>query len=219
MRALVDLILPRECGGCGVAGTDWCDRCRAELSADPVRLAPRFDPGVPAWALGRYTGPRRGAVIAAKERGRRDLARPLGHALAGAVRRLRELGEIDPSELAALALVPAPTRARAARARGGDPVTRAVLAAASALSPEPVAVVPMLKFARGVQDSVGLSARSRIENLSGRIIATPGSRTGRSSCVVLVDDVLTTGATVSESVRVLAGSGVRVDAVLVIGAA
>jgi predicted amidophosphoribosyltransferase len=219
MRALVDLILPRECGGCGAVGTDWCDRCRAELSGDPVRLAPRLDPGVPAWALGRYTGPRRSAVIAAKERGRRDLASPLGHALAGALGRLRELGEIDPPELAGLTLVPAPTRTRAARVRGGDPVTRAALAAVSALSPEPVVVLPILKFARGVKDSVGLSARARVENLSGRIMVAPGARTGRSACVILVDDVLTTGATASESVRVLAGSGVRVDAVLVIGAA
>jgi predicted amidophosphoribosyltransferase len=189
------------------------------LSGEPVRLAPRLDPGVPAWALGRYTGPRRSAVIAAKERGRRDLATPLGHALACALGRLRERGDIDPPELAALVLVPAPTRTRAARARGGDPVTRAALAAASALSPESVVVWPILKFARGVQDSVGLSARARVENLAGRIVVAPGSRTGRSACVVLVDDVLTTGATVSESVRVLAGSGVRADAVLVIGAA
>ncbi|MFD4183836.1 ComF family protein [Rhodococcus sp. NPDC058514] len=219
MRALVDLILPRECGGCGAAGTDWCGRCRAELSGDPVRLVPRIDPGVPAWALGRYTGPRRSAVIAAKERGRRDLAGPLGQALAGALQRLRELGEIDPPELAALILVPAPTRARAARARGGDPVTRAALAAVAALSPEPAAVVPMLKFARGVQDSVGLSARARAANLSGRIGMVSGTRTCRSACVVLVDDVLTTGATVAESVRVLSGGGVAVDSVLVIAAA
>lgn len=219
MRALIDLILPRECGGCGVVGTDWCDRCRLELSGDPVRLAPRIEPGVPAWALGRYSGPRRSAVIAAKERGRRDLARPLGQALACALLRLRELGEIDPAELAALTLVPAPTRARAARMRGGDPVTRAALAAASALSPEQAVVVPMLKFARGVQDSVGLSARGRAANLSGRIVVAAGARTDRSACVVLVDDVLTTGATVSESVRALAGRGVAVDAVLVITAA
>ncbi|MFC7447541.1 ComF family protein [Rhodococcus daqingensis] len=219
MRALFDLILPRECGGCGTVGTDWCDRCRAELAVDPIRLAPRLEPGVPAWALGPYSGPRRSAVIAAKERGRRDLARPLGQALAGGLRRLRELGEIDPPELAVLALVPAPTRTRAARARGGDPVARAAREAVSALAPEPAAVLPMLKFARGVRDSVGLSARARARNLSGRIAVVPGVRTGRSGCVVLVDDVLTTGATASESVRSLAASGVVVDAVLVIGAA
>lgn len=219
VRALLDLVLPRECGGCGAVGTLWCERCRVALAAGPVPLSPRVDPGVPAWAVGSYVGARRAAVIAAKERGRRDLAVPLGQALAAAVRRLRELGEIDPAELAALTLVPAPSRPRAVRARGGDPVAAAVGAAASALRPEPVRVAEILKYARGVRDSVGLSARARVDNLSGRVLVAPTPRTGRGDCVVLVDDVLTTGATAAESVRALATRRVRVAAVLVIAAA
>ncbi|MFC9787729.1 ComF family protein [Rhodococcus sp. NPDC127528] len=219
LGALTDLVLPRECGGCSAPGTLWCPRCRAELSGGPVSLTPRVDPGAPAWAVGDYSGARRTAVLAAKERGRRDLAQPLGEAIALALTRMRELGDIDPPELAVLTLVPAPTRARAARSRGGDPVTRAVRVAAGVLAPEPVRVAPVLKYARGVRDSVGLSARARIENLSGRILVAPLEGTGRSDCVVLIDDVLTTGATAAESVRALAGREVRVDAILVIAAA
>ncbi|TQF66066.1 ComF family protein [Rhodococcus spelaei] len=219
VQALTDLVLPRECGGCAAPGTLWCPRCRAELSGDPVPISPRVDSGTRAWAIGGYSGARRAAVIAAKERGRRDLARPLGEALALALTRLRDLGEIDPAELALLTLVAAPTRARAARSRGGDPVARAVGVAARVLAPESVRVDPLLKYARGVRDSVGLSARARVENLAGGILVGPTEGTGRSDCVVLIDDVLTTGATAAESVRALAGRGVRVDAVLVIAAA
>ncbi|MFF0816525.1 ComF family protein [Rhodococcus sp. NPDC003318] len=216
MRTLLDLVLPRECGGCRAVGTLWCPRCAEQLAGEPIAVAPRVDPGPPVWALGTHAGPRREAVVAAKERGRRDLTRPLGTALADALRALREAGEIDPPELARLTLVPAPTRPRAARARGGDPVLATARRAASALDREPVRVAPILKFSAGVKDSVGLSARERVANLTGRIRVAPTRATGPSDCVVLTDDVLTTGATAAESVRALAAAGVRVDAILVI---
>ena len=56
LRSLLDLILPAECGGCGVPGTQWCARCATELADDPVLLRPRVDPGVGVWALGPYYG-------------------------------------------------------------------------------------------------------------------------------------------------------------------
>ncbi|MFC0451577.1 ComF family protein [Rhodococcus jostii] len=222
LRSLLDLILPAECGGCGVPGTQWCARCAAELADDPVLLRPRVDPGVDVWALGPYSGPRRRAVIAAKERGRRDLAVPLGAAVAGAVSRLQQWGELDPPDLAPVVLVPAPTRPRAARARGGDPVTRIAVAAVGARR-----VCPALVMRRGVRDSVGLSADQRRVNLEGgvrltrsgagfaRHLASESAAPQRTS-VVLVDDVSTTGATAAESVRVLSRVGIRVGAVVVV---
>lgn len=231
LAGILDLALPRECGGCDVPGTSWCARCDDELSRDPTSLRPRVDPGVPCWALGPYSGPRRGAVLALKERNRHDLARPLGVALAGAVRTLRVLGHIDPPELGRLVLVPAPTRDRAARSRGGDPVRRFASIAAESLGPETVSVPSVLRMSRGVRDSVGLGAAARAENVAGHI-----QFVGPSSCrrpplenvgavsavsdptVLLVDDVLTTGATASESVCVLAEFGIRVDGVMVIAA-
>lgn len=219
MNTLLDLILPLECAGCGLPGVGWCERCRDEVETEPVRVEPRVDPGVPCWALGTYTGPRRRAVIAAKERGRRDLAVPLGAGLATALCWLRRWGELSPPELAPLLLVPAPMRTRAARMRGGDPVRRSVLAAAQALAPERCAVAPVLGLARGVRDSVGLSAREREANLAGRITVAPDLLSVDGAEVVLIDDVMTTGVTARESVSALRSAGTRVDAVLVVAAA
>ncbi|MFZ2172610.1 MAG: ComF family protein [Rhodococcus sp. (in: high G+C Gram-positive bacteria)] len=222
VRALLDLILPAECGGCTAPGTQWCADCAAELADDPVLLRPRVDPGVPVWAAGPYSGPRRRAVIALKERGRRDLARPLGSAIAGVLNRLQQWGELKPPECSSLVLVPAPSRARAARARGGDPVARMAVAAVGARS-----VCCALGLRRGVRDSVGLSADLRQANLSGAVRLTrngerfAGYLSSESAVLqqistVLLDDVSTTGATVSESVRVLSGAGIRVSVAVVV---
>jgi predicted amidophosphoribosyltransferase len=218
VRALLDLLLPLECGGCGLPGAGWCVACAEELADHPVALRPRVDPGVPCWALGAYTGARRSAVIAIKERGRRDLAEPLGAALAGALGWLRETGNLDPAQLAPLVLIPAPTRARAARRRGGDPVTAMARAAARGLPG--CAVVSGLRLAPGARDSVGLSPAARRANVEGRVTSSV-SRTDlvADANVVIVDDVLTTGATVTEAVRTLCRAAVPVSGVIVVATA
>ncbi len=214
MRTLLELILPQYCGGCGSAGTGWCAECAATLAAAPVRIRPRTDPGVPCWSLGGYAGPPRRAVLAAKESGRRDLAAPLGLALARGIGRLR-------APDTPLVLVPAPSRRVAARRRGGDPVVRAARVAAGCLTDCHLA--PVLWAHSEVRDSVGLGAAARRANLEGRIIGRipPSSalRTLADADIVLVDDVLTTGATAAESVRVLATHGAQVRAVMVTCAA
>ncbi|MBF6174615.1 ComF family protein [Nocardia blacklockiae] len=214
MRTLLDLILPHACGGCGALGTGWCAACAESLAGPPVRVRPRADPGVPCWALGPYAGSRRRAVLAAKERGRRDLAAPLGLALARGLDGLR-------SRDRPLALVPAPSRRVAARRRGGDPVARAVRVASGWL-PD-CRYAPVLAAAAGVRDSVGLGPTDRQRNLRGRVRPTRDSLLAvlrdPNIEVVLVDDVLTTGATAGESVRALARSGVSTRGVLVTCAA
>ena len=66
-----------------------------------------------------------------------------------------------------------------------------------------------------VRDSVGLSGAARQKNVAGRVrlSTTPNGLGGE---VLVVDDIVTTGATAAESVRVLQASGARVIAVLVL---
>lgn len=170
---------------------------------------PRLDPGVPVFSLGRYAGARRQALVAAKERGRSDLLGPLGGALHAALGNLLTWGLLETP----LTLVPAPTRRTSARRRGGDPVTRLATHAVRGLPG--VAVAPALRLAPFTRDSVGLSSAARQRNVAGRVRLTRGS-TAPSGDVVVVDDIVTTGATAAESARVLQTHGAAVAAVLVL---
>lgn len=209
---VLDLMLPLECGGCGAPSTRWCAACAAELrarAAQPLVVTPRLDPGVPVLALGRYAGARRNAIIAVKEHGRADLVAPLGQTLRIGLCRLLSWGLIETP----LTIVTAPTRALSARRRGGDPVARVAAAAATDLPG--VTVTRALRLTGFAKDSVGLSSSERQRNLAGRVRVTrPVVGT-----VILVDDVVTTGATARESVRALRGAGVAVQAVLTLAGA
>lgn len=209
---LLDLMLPAECGGCGAASTRWCAACAAELlarAAEPRVVTPRLDPGVPVLALGRYAGARRAAIVAMKERGRTDLIGPLGTALGVGMQRGLQWGLLQ----APVLVVPAPTRRLAARRRGGDPVARVARHGTARLPG--VEVTPALRLAGFTRDSVGLSAAERQHNLAGRVRLTRPV----IGPVILVDDVITTGATACESVRVLQTAGAAVQAVLALAAA
>jgi len=209
---VLDLVLPLECGGCGAPSTRWCPACAQKLAVkadEPHLITPRVDPGVPVLSLGRYAGARREAIVAVKEHGRADLIAPLAIALRAGLERLLTWGVVP----IPLTVVPAPTRRSAARRRGGDPVTRIARAATADL--RGVDVVQALRLRALVRDSVGLSSADRQRNIAGRVKITKPVEVLANDLLV-VDDIVTTGATASESVRVLQVAGAQVVGVLAI---
>jgi predicted amidophosphoribosyltransferase len=189
LRALADLLVPGRCGGCGVAGELLCPACRPQ---QPIGV-----PGcaVPVVAAGRYAGGLRAAVLRYKERGRHDLAGPLAALLAGAA-----AGLVTPGTV----LVPVPSSRAAARRRGGDHVHRLARRAGRRLG---VPAVPALRLVRAVRDSAGLGAGERQANLAGAMVARPALP---GAAALIVDDIVTSGATVAESVRALRHAGWRI---------
>lgn len=191
VAASVDLVLPRRCVGCGRDGAPLCAGC-----AGGTGLVGSVA-GVHLRAATTYDGGARTALLAYKERGRGDLARPLSALLAEAAAPLR-----------ASVLVPVPSRRAAARARGGDHVLRL---AASAARRNGSALATPLALARNVLDSAGLSAAERSANLHGAFVAQPPRvPTDRDARAVVVDDIATTGATLAEACRALTASGWQV---------
>lgn len=208
--ALADLVLPRICGGCGEPGPPWCPRCAAWLRAATGGRAQRvvLTGGRVAYAAGRYEGPLRAALLSYKERHRHDLTVPLARLLV--------------TPLAAAVsdgmpwLIPVPSQRSAIRARGGDHVLR--LCRALARVDRRCRVVAALRLRGRGRDSVGLDARQRAANLAGRLTVRRSLPPLRGP-VLLVDDVVTTGATLRACQTALAARGVTVDGAIVLCAA
>lgn len=155
------------------------------------------------YAAARYEGAVRSVLLAHKERGALALARPLGAALAGAAGAvsLHGGGAREP-----LLLVPVPSSRRSVRARGHDPVLRTAAAAALALrrAGTYARAVPALRHGRRVADQSGLTARERLDNMAGALEVVPwAGRSLDAGRTVLVDDVMTTGASLAEAARAL----------------
>jgi predicted amidophosphoribosyltransferase len=220
VRALLDLLLPVGCGGCAAPGSAWCRDCAGLLGA-PVRVYPPCCPAsLPVYVLGAYRGRLRTALLAYKERGRRDLAGPLGGALARALFTLAGGsggGELPPRS-GGVCLVPVPSRWSAATRRGGQHVALLADRAAATLAGAGIAaaVAPALRMARGVRDSVGLDLAGRQANLTGRVLLRPAGCPPAGAAVVLVDDVVTTGATAATCAATLLQAGVTVPAIVVL---
>ncbi|WP_449385543.1 ComF family protein [Cellulomonas soli] len=235
--ALLGLVLPVGCAGCGADDVTWCEACRLLLAGPPFRCeerAGRLDrlgtrPQLPAWALADAVGPVRSLVVSWKDRGRTDLTRGLVGALAAAATHLAD--EIVAAVAvcpggAPLLVVPVPSTAAATRRRGTDLVALLADGVARALDGPSggcgtgARAFPVLRR-RGGRDQVGLGRRERAANLAGRVRLARRAdvRALDGAPVLLVDDVLTTGATTAQCHDVLLRAGAVVVGLLVLGSA
>ncbi|MGW2079747.1 ComF family protein [Streptomyces sp. NPDC001939] len=106
-----------------------------------------------------------------------------------------------------LLLVPVPSARKAVRARGHDPARRIAYAAAAELrrAGVPARVLAALRQRRAVADQAGLDSRGRLANLAGALEVPAGARALLASGgrIVLVDDVMPTGASLAEAARAI----------------
>jgi predicted amidophosphoribosyltransferase len=210
---LADLILPAECAGCAESRSrsalpGLCTLCALSLAGPPLQARPpRGEEGFvrvpPVHALAAYLDPVPEIIIAQKEHGRLDLARPLGRELARAAE--AAAAGADP-----VWLVPVPSTRAATVRRGQDPMLRMARVAAARLraSGRAAAVLPALTHRRRVADQAGLGRGARAENLDGALaVRASSARLLAERPVVLLDDVMTSGATLAEAARALRAAG------------
>jgi ComF family protein len=206
--AAADLLLGAACPGCGRPSRALCSECAAAIAPRPriVRTRP-----LEVAASGEHVGVLRLAVVAWKEEGRTALLRPLAHLLAASV--VEVIGDVR----GPVVLVPVPTSRRSRLARGADVVDQLSRGAARLLRDvgTDVTVRQALRVVRATADQSGLGARARAGNLAGAFaLRSGGHLAGRD--IVVVDDILTTGATLGEAVRALAVAGLRPRAASVV---
>lgn len=214
---LLDLVLPADCVGCAATGVVLCPVCAVELAAParPCRPTPAPAGLPPGWCVGAYAGVLRAVLLAYKEHGRGGAARPLAAALARSV----EAATATAADGQRVWLVPVPSRRAAVRARGGDHMLRLAGEAARQLRRQgrPVFVARALRHRGAAQDSAGLDTAARSANVAGAFAAVPG-RVTRPGMLVLVDDLVTTGATLAAATAALTTAGLRPVATAVVAA-
>jgi predicted amidophosphoribosyltransferase len=223
VAAVLELLLPSRCAGCGrldeaeLRVRGMCPACVfAVRESVPITweiAAPGVRGVVPVCAAGAYDGVIRAALLDYKERGRLCLRRELGSSLAVSV--FGVLGRNHSSFL----LVPVPSATATRRARGHDPVGAMAATAAGYLRATgfSVEVRTVLRQGRTVDDQSGLDVDARRTNLSGAL-AVRRPALVRGHRVVIVDDIITTGATAAEAARALTHAGAAVIGIACVAA-
>jgi predicted amidophosphoribosyltransferase len=224
--ALADLVLPGACAGCDAERVPLrygvCERCVTRLEAmAPGPAVPVPPPaGMPSCiAAGAYDGALRGVLLAYKEKGRHRLARPLGALLAGAV------AHLAPDRSRPLLLVPVPSTARAARERHGDHMARLAAHTVRHLRSagwHADVVRPLRASPRPDSASLDAAGRAAVAESSLRIsparIRVLRREPTMRRTLVVVDDIVTTGATLAAVVGRLREANVQVEGAAVIAA-
>ena len=204
MRALLDLVLPPACAGCGRVGSTLCDRCVGSFRP-PFRDEDRFVAADAGIALGTalrlgiaafaYDGPLRRALAALKYMGASRVASPLAHAGAPALGRLLAVS-------GAAVVVPVPIHIERRRVRGYNQAE--LIAAELGRSAElPMALV--LERTRETTKQHRLDRAARLANLRDAFRTTATLAPGTS--VVIVDDIITTTATLEACASALRDAG------------
>jgi competence protein ComFC len=193
LQQILDALFPPQCGGCDASGTGACERCLPRGAVSRACLHT-----LEVYALAVYEGNLRRAVLALKN-GRRDVARSFAE-------RLCEL--VLPGDM----LVPVPTTPARRRERGFDGCELMARLIAARIDVEVCAHLAQIRGdrQRGRNRDARLSARGRF--------AWHGPRLDGRSAIIL-DDVVTTGATLEDCASVLRAAGATVKKAIVVARA
>ncbi len=198
LRSLEELIFPVRCIGCGALGLEICSQCRKYWHPRIIRTYSRWAPHIPVFSSIPYSPIASKVLLAAKESGLLAADRLLTDALKFAL-----IYCLD--ETRGTFLVPIPSRKKVARQRGRQFIS-VIAHDAGEFTSSPIH--ELLTHTRKVKDQSTLDAKARSLNLDGALI----SLRFISGHAVLIDDLVTTGATLHEAARALRAEGITVAA-------
>jgi len=195
VNELLNFFLPTPCIGCEKPGSPFCLKCQANFSTSPE---PSNRLGVHGFAFCEYGDLSAKIINAIKETGQTSLIGPVAGLMA----------KDWPKEFSKPILIPIPSSAKNYRKRGYQHILK-LTAALEKRIPEAKSAC-LLRSISGRQDQTSLTPAERLTNLQGAFSVDLRGFSPGESPIVLVDDVITSGATVQAAQRALEEAGVIV---------
>ncbi len=204
---ILDLLYPAACIGCGAPGAVLCGRCMRGCAPLRGPECPRLPGNVgfafSGWRAGcAYSGLGREMVLSLKS-AERTFARPLAGMMLDAAGN-------DPEYLAPDAVTWVPSEKRKIAARGYNPAELLAIEF-TRLTGRPAR--ELLSKTRATPDQDAVSREERWRNVAGCFSVPPGAAV--PTRVLLIDDVLTTGATADSCARALLSAGAQTVYIMV----
>ena len=207
IHSLKELIYPNICLCCGKTGVKICHNCSKYWLANPNKSKVENNCLFFVTTYDETTSP---IILAAKESGNREAVKLIARSITNSISfAILNLGIAQPINLVSI-----PSQLSAIRRRGRDHIKDLVQEVITQLNKQNIDAVylPILKPIKKIKDQSDLNGLQRKENMSHAFIVktSPISQ----SAVIVIDDLVTTGASILEGVRALSEAKITVDAVV-----
>ena len=207
INSLKELIYPNICLCCGKTGTKICRNCSKYWLVNPTKSKVMNNYLFFVTTYNETTSP---VILAAKESGNREAVKLIARSITSSIGfAILNLGIDQP-----INLVTIPSQLSAIRRRGRDHINDLVQEVIIQLNQRNIEAIylPILKPIKKIKDQSDLNGLQRKENMSHAFMvkSSPISQ----SAVILIDDLVTTGASIQEGVRALAEAKITIDAVV-----
>jgi len=201
-ESISDLLFPQRCIACRALGGQLCPICLPEWKFEKRSQLLRSHTGetLTVFSSADYSGVTRSVILSAKESAMSDADELILQALKYSLTNFLNGNSVTH-------LVPIPSRARANRARGRDFLSEITQELALDFS---LRSTSLLRHNRNVRDQSGLSLSARRNNLAGAFVLIPKREDPSGATLLLIDDLVTTGATLLEAARALRYAGFEV---------
>jgi predicted amidophosphoribosyltransferase len=202
MKSLAELIFPSRCIGCSQLGISICSVCRKSWHSHIYhRTIKVLDTSYPVISAVEYSPIASRVLLRAKEANQEAADQLLVNALSHSLRYfLKNFGFGD--------LVPIPSRRSATRKRGRDFMQEITELVAEN---ESIKSLQILRHQRAVRDQSQLNSQQRSRNIAGAFSTffnlAEVRDSGNIGPLIIVDDLVTTGATLAEAIRALRTAG------------
>lgn len=207
LKPLLQLIYPPNCLICFAAGSTICLSCKSIWQQD-VKVGQLQK--IPLYFTNFYNSQTAKVILTAKENGNhisKDLlANSLLNSLGKAISDLNLVGKI--------AIVSIPSRSAVIRKRGRNHIEELSLKIISEAKIYGISVchLPILSILKKIKDQSNLNKAQRISNMSGAYLATPPKIAFDN--LIILDDLITTGASIQEGIRALSEINLRPVAII-----